>query len=232
MTSPALPDRAFDAFLFDMDGTILTSLAAAERVWTAWATRHGVEVASFLPTIHGKRAIDTISGLQLPGVDAEAEALALTLAEIEDVEGIQAIAGAAAFLASLPPERWAVVTSAPRTLALRRIEAAGLPVPPVLITADDVTRGKPAPDGFQLAASRLGTQASNCLVFEDAIAGIQSAEAAGASVVVVDASHLPSPQTSHPRIAGYGQLVVAVVTEGLRCMQAALPGAAPSTQGR
>jgi mannitol-1-/sugar-/sorbitol-6-phosphatase len=232
MTTSPFPGRSFDAFLFDMDGTILTSIAAAERVWTQWAVRHGVDVASFLPTIHGKRAVDTISGLQLPGVDAEAEARALTLAEIEDVEGIQAIAGAAAFLASLPSERWAVVTSAPRTLALRRIEAAGLPVPPVLITADDVIRGKPAPDGFQLAATRLGAQASNCLVFEDAIAGIQAAEAAGAAVVVVDASHLPSPQTSHPRIAGYEQLVVAVVAEGLRCMLTALPGTAPSKQGR
>jgi mannitol-1-/sugar-/sorbitol-6-phosphatase len=169
-----------------------------------------------LPTIHGKRAVDTIGGLQLPGVDAEAEARALTLAEIADVTGIEAIPGAAAFLASLPLERWAIVTSAPRTLALRRIEAAGLPLPSVLITADDVARGKPAPDGFQLAASRLGTQAGNCLVFEDAAAGIQAAEAAGAAVVVVDASHLPSPQTSHPRIAGYELLVIQTVAEGLR----------------
>jgi mannitol-1-/sugar-/sorbitol-6-phosphatase len=94
-------DRTFDAFLFDMDGTILNSIASAERVWSAWAERHGLDVASFLPTIHGVRAIETITALRLPGVDAKAEVHALLLAEIEDVEGIEAIEGAKAFLASL-----------------------------------------------------------------------------------------------------------------------------------
>jgi sugar-phosphatase len=215
MNSPKLPDRAFGAFLFDMDGTILTSIASAERVWSTWARRHGIDVASFLPTIHGVRAVETIRRLALPGVDPEREAEALTLAEIEDVGGIEAIAGAAAFLSSLPEQRWAIVTSAPRVLALRRIEAAGLPLPQILVTADDVTHGKPAPDCFLLAAGRLGVAAQDCLVFEDAPAGIRAAEAAGATVMVVTASHAHAVETSHPSIDGYDALVALSSEDGL-----------------
>ncbi|TGV63743.1 HAD family hydrolase, partial [Mesorhizobium sp. M00.F.Ca.ET.149.01.1.1] len=180
----------FAAFLFDMDGTVLNSIAAAERVWTKWAERHGLDVASFLPTIHGKRAIETIAGLRLAGVDAVAEADALLKAEADDLEGIVPIPGAVAFLKSLPPERWAIVTSAPRELALLRIAAAGIPVPAKMVTAEDVTHGKPAPDCFLLAAKRLGVEARDCLVFEDAPAGIAAGEASGASVMVISATHV------------------------------------------
>jgi len=196
----------FAAFLFDMDGTILSSIAAAERVWANWAQRHGLDVEAFLPTIHGVRAIDTVRKQQLPGVDAEAEAAAITLAEIEDVTGIDPIAGAGAFLASL--DRWAIVTSAPRALALRRIAAAGLPLPPVLISAEDVAQGKPAPDGFLLAAKTLEVDIADCLVFEDAPAGIKSAEAAGASVLVITATHSEKQHHQHPSIDSYHELVL------------------------
>ena len=198
------PDREFAAFLFDMDGTILTSIVAAERVWANWARGHGLDVEAFLPTIHGRRTIETVAGLGLPGVDPEAEARAITLAELEDVDGIEAIQGAAAFLAGLPTDRWAVVTSAPRALAERRITAAGLPSPAVMIAAEDVERGKPAPDCFLLAAERLGHAIADCLVFEDAPAGIAAAEAAGASVVVITATHTHPLATRHPGVAGYG----------------------------
>ena len=124
MTTSALSDRIFAAFLFDMDGTIINSMEATERVWSAWARRHGIDLETFLPTIHGVRGIDTISRLQLPGLDPHAEARDVLLAEIEDVAGVAAIAGAASFLASLPENRWAIVTSAPRELAIRRL---GLP---------------------------------------------------------------------------------------------------------
>ncbi|TIP69593.1 MAG: HAD family hydrolase, partial [Mesorhizobium sp.] len=102
------------------------------------------------------------------GVDPMREADALLQAEVADIDGILPIAGAAAFLASLPAERWAIVTSAPRELALLRIAAAGIPLPATLIAAEDVSRGKPAPDCFQLAAERLGVDARDCLAFEDA----------------------------------------------------------------
>ena len=206
MSESTFSGRSFGALLFDMDGTIVNSIAAAERVWTAWAERHGLDVAAFLPTIHGVRGIETITRLALPGVDPAAEAQAILLAELEDVDGVAAIEGAAAFLAALPADRWAIVTSSPRRLALRRLAAAGLPVPAVLVTAEDVARGKPAPDCFLLAAERLGQRIEDCLVFEDAPAGIQAAEAAGAVVAVVTVTHRYALDTSHPTITGYGGL--------------------------
>lgn len=200
------PDRAFGAFMFDMDGTILSSIASTERVWTAWAIKHGLDVETFLPTIHGVRAFETISRLNLPGIDLMAEIEELTQAEFDDVEGIEAIHGAASFLNALPVERWAIVTSAPRRLALRRLEAAGLPVPPIMVTGEDVAHGKPAPDCFLLGAQRLGHKAEDCLVFEDAPAGIRAAEAAGARVLVITATHNHAGGTPHPSVPGYGAL--------------------------
>ena len=202
--------RTFGALLFDMDGTIITSVASAERVWAAWAERHGLEVASFLPKIHGVRGIDVITGLGLPNIDAEAEVQAVLLAEMEDVGGVEPIEGAAAFLASLPPDRWAIVTSSPRKLALRRLEAAGLSPPAVLVTGEEIEHGKPAPDCFLLGAKRLGQKIEDCLVFEDAPAGIQAGEAAGAAVVVVTALHKHPLDTKHPTIKGYGKLNAAL----------------------
>ena len=214
MNRPDLPDRAYAAFLFDMDGTILSSIAAAERVWARWAERHGLDVVAFLPTIHGMRSVETVRRLNLPGVDAEAEAAAITAAEMVDVDGISAIAGVAAFMAALPADRWAVVTSAPRELARRRIAAAGLPVPPLMIAAEDVTQGKPAPDCFLLAASRLGVRASDCLVFEDAPAGIAAADAAGASVLVITATHAHPLDTRHPGVGDYAGIAPRVEADG------------------
>ncbi|TPG97976.1 HAD family hydrolase [Pseudomonas caspiana] len=196
----------YRAFLFDMDGTVLNSIAAAERIWAAWALRHGVDVVSFLPTIHGVRAIDTINRLALPGVDAEAEAAFITEAEIEDVEGIIEVPGAANFLKSLPANQWAIVTSAPKALALRRMAAAGIPEPLVMVTAEDVSAGKPDPAGYRLAAKRLGVEPADCLIFEDATVGILAAEAAGAGLIVVTATHDHPLQTPHATLASYNSV--------------------------
>ncbi|HET7313066.1 HAD-IA family hydrolase [Salinisphaera sp.] len=214
MAYPSAPNSAFDAVLFDMDGTVLTSIAAAERVWTQWAHRHGLDVDAFLPTIHGKRAIDTIRDSGVRGIDPEAEAAAILETEIDDVADIEPIAGAAGFLAGLPHGRWTIVTSAPRRLAERRIEAAGLPLPDKLVAGDDVTRGKPAPDAFKLGAERLGVAASRCLIFEDAIAGIQAAEAVGASVVVISALHSAAADTAHPSIPNYHGVTCETLGDG------------------
>jgi sugar-phosphatase len=211
----AVVDRAFGAFLFDMDGTVLNSIAAAERIWSAWAVRHGVDVETFLPTIHGVRAIDTITRLNLPGVDAEAQAAFITEAEIGDVEGIVEIPGAAKFLNSLPADRWAMVTSAPRDLALRRMAAAGIPEPAVMITAEDVQAGKPDPAGYLLAAKRLGLDARDCLIFEDATVGIQAAEAAGAPLMIITTTHQHPLETVHATLASYADIRVAVDSNGL-----------------
>jgi len=217
----AVFNRAFGAFLFDMDGTVLNSIAAAERIWAAWAERHGVDVESFLPTIHGVRAVDTITRLNLPGVDAEAQAAFITEAEIEDVEGIVEIPGAAAFLKSLPANQWAMVTSAPRDLALRRMAAAGIPEPAVMITAEDVTAGKPDPAGYRLAAKRLGLKPADCLIFEDATVGIQAAEAAGAPLMVITSTHQHPIKTPHATIASYREVTLTIDHNGQLRLQKA-----------
>ncbi|PYY70113.1 glycerol-3-phosphatase [Pseudomonas jessenii] len=218
MSDHSVFNATYRAFLFDMDGTVLTSIAAAERVWTTWAVRHGVDVETFLPTIHGARAIDTIRRLNLPGVDAEAEAAWITEAEIEDVDGVLEVAGAARFLKSLPVHQWAIVTSAPRELALRRMAAAGIPEPGVMVTAEDVTAGKPDPAGYQLAARRLGVEPGQCLVFEDATVGILAAEAAGADLMIVTATHEQPVETPHATLAGYETVRVLVDAAGLRLL--------------
>ncbi|WP_281024678.1 HAD-IA family hydrolase [Rhizobium jaguaris] len=208
------PDRSFGAFLFDMDGTVLNSIAVAERVWTAWALRHNVDVESLLATVHGRKAAETISRLGLPGIDPAEEMRLLTLAEIADVAGIEPIAGAGRFLEALPRDRWAIVTSAPRDLAVVRLKAAGLPWPPLLIAGEDVENGKPAPDCFLLAAERLDQPIEECLVFEDAPAGIEAAEAAGAAVIVISATHRTLLQTPHPSVADYDDIVADITRAG------------------
>ena len=215
----ALPARDYAAFLFDMDGTILTSIIAAERVWADWARSHGLDVDVFLPTIHGKRSVDTVRGLGLLDIDAEAEAHRITLAEIDDVDGIEAIAGVAAFLATLPAERWAIVTSAPRALAQARIAAAGLPLPPVLVAAEDVKHGKPAPDPFLLGAAKLGMRPEECLVFEDTLAGLQSAAAAGMDSVMVTATHKHPVETDVTGVPDYDDLRAIRTGEGFLRLQ-------------
>ena len=214
-----LPTRPFAAFLFDMDGTILTSIKAAERVWGAWAAGHGLDVAAFLPTMHGKRTEDTVRSLNLPGVDPVAEANRITLAEIEDVAGIEAIAGAADFLKSLPTHRWAIVTSAPRALAERRIAAAGLPTPAVLVAAEDVQRGKPAPDPFLLGAEKLGVTPADCLVFEDTLAGLTAARAAGMASIVVTVTHTHPLETDAVPVVDYADVRAEASEDGVRIVR-------------
>jgi sugar-phosphatase len=210
-----LPTKGFRAFVFDMDGTILSSIASAERVWTQWALRHGLDVARFLPTIHGVRAVETIARLALPGIDPVTEAGIITQQEIEDAEGTVAIAGAAAFLNSLPSDRWAIATSAPRMLAERRLSAAQLPTPSLMITAEDVDCGKPSPECYLLAAARLGIAGADCLVFEDAAAGISAAEAADASVVVITATHRHTLMTRHPSLRDFDMIAATTDVDGL-----------------
>jgi sugar-phosphatase len=212
--SPGSAPRAYRAFLFDMDGTLITSTAAAERVWTCWAERHGIDPVAFIPTIHGVRTADTIRRQNLPGVDLAAEVAWVERGEIEDVEGVAPIPGAIDFVKRLPPDRWAVVTSATAPLAQARLKAAGVEPPAVLITAEDVERGKPDPAGYRLAAQRLGVDVADCLVFEDAPAGIAAGEAAGAEVLVVTAAWTHPLATDHPQLSDYGTATLVVEADG------------------
>ncbi len=207
-------NKSYAAFLFDMDGTLITSIASAERVWTDWANKHGIDLASFLPTIHGKRSLDTIGALNLPGIDLEAEAASIEAGEIEDTRDIGIIPGIIEFLDSLPPDRWAIVTSASLELARARLGAAGIPLPPVTITAEDVTRGKPDPQGYMLAAERLGFDPADCLVFEDAPAGFAAGEAAGADVLVITATHTHPLDDGRASVRDYIDLTVDLTADG------------------
>ena len=197
-----------------MDGTILNSIAAAERIWGAWAARHGLDVATFLPTIHGVKGVETISRLGLPGVDPVKEAREILDAEMAELEGILPIPGAIDFLASLPRGRWALVTSAGLELALKRLKEAGIPRPDVIVSGDDVQNGKPHPDCFLLGARRLGFEAKDCLVFEDAVAGILAGEGAGAAIMVITETHHHPMETSLATIANYEKVRALTQSDG------------------
>jgi sugar-phosphatase len=182
---PEFRNHSYAAFLFDMDGTLLDSSAAVDRVWGSWAKRHGVDAPTLLATVHGVRSEDTIRRFAGAGVDVARETQWILEAEVADVEGVVALPGIHAFIDALDPGTWAIVTSAPRTLAEVRLRAVNLPIPEVMITGEDVRRGKPDPQGFLLAAQRLGVGIGKCLVFEDSPAGVAAAKAAGAHVAIV-----------------------------------------------
>lgn len=182
---PEFRNHSYAAFLFDMDGTVLDSSAVVDRVWGSWARRHGIDEATLMASVHGVRAEDTIRRFASATVDVAKETQWILDAEVADVDGVVALEGIHAFIEALTPGTWAVVTSAPRALAEVRLRAANVPVPEVMITAEDVQRGKPDPQGFLLAAERLGVRIDECLVFEDSHAGVAAARAAGADVAIV-----------------------------------------------
>jgi mannitol-1-/sugar-/sorbitol-6-phosphatase len=173
-----------EAILFDMDGTLVDSTVCVESTWRTWAMRHKLDIEKLLQVAHGRQNHETIR-LVAPHLDTPEEIAFLVRAEEECQDGIVAVPGALDLVDMLPVERWAVVTSAWRRLAKIRLECVGLPLPAVLITADEVKRSKPHPDGYLAAAARLGIGPDECLVFEDAPAGIEAAMAAGMNVVGV-----------------------------------------------
>jgi len=170
--------------LFDMDGVLVDSTAVVARVWSVWARKHGLDAGAVVKIAHGRPSISTIRDL-LPNSDHEAEDREVERQEIEDVEGIVALPGAAELLRAIPANRYAIVTSATRELAEVRLRAAGLAVPANLVTARDVQRGKPNPDPYLMGAKILGVSPAECVVIEDSPSGVRAGKAAGARVVAL-----------------------------------------------
>ncbi|AWT42040.1 MULTISPECIES: HAD-IA family hydrolase [Streptomyces] len=178
------------ALLFDNDGTLVSSLASVQRCWTRWAREYGITPEEFARVpLHGRPAAEIVADLLPAEVVPEAVARVEQL-EVEDVPGggVELLPGTRAFLDALPAERWAVVTSATRRLAEARLDAVGI-LPKTLIAADDITRGKPDPEPYLLAARRLGADPARCVVFEDAPAGLAAGRAAGMTTVALATTH-------------------------------------------
>jgi mannitol-1-/sugar-/sorbitol-6-phosphatase len=170
--------------LFDLDGVLVDSTPAVARVWTIWAKKHGFDPDEVVRQAHGRPSIATIREL-LPHADHDAENREVERGEIEDVDGVIPLPGALELLQALPQDRWAIATSCTRRLAEVRIRAAGLPVPKHMITSTDVKHGKPDPEPYVKAAKILGLAPADCIVMEDAPAGIRAGKAAGARVLAL-----------------------------------------------
>ncbi|WP_437205149.1 HAD-IA family hydrolase [Planctomicrobium sp. SH664] len=172
------------AILFDLDGVLVDSNTIVERHWRLWAERRGLPIDEILAVHHGRPTVETVRQFA-PEIDAVAEARAKERVEADDTDGLTIYAGAFRLLTSLPRECWAIATSGTRRTATIRLQHVGLPIPDIFVTADDIQRGKPAPDPYLLAARGLGVPPGQCIVIEDAPAGIESGKAAGARVVAV-----------------------------------------------
>jgi len=176
------------AILFDMDGVLMDSTPSVERVWRTWAAKHGLDPDRIAPLAHGRRSIETIRAVA-PKLNAAKENVIVEQMEIDDKEGVTALPGAAELLAHLPSDRFAIVTSATCPLAIARLGYAGIPVPRHMISADDVTHGKPSPEPFLKGAALLGFAPEDYLVFEDSPAGIASARSAGMKAIALQTTY-------------------------------------------
>jgi mannitol-1-/sugar-/sorbitol-6-phosphatase len=179
---------ACDAVLFDLDGVLVDSTAQIEATWREWAGRHGLDAAAILRIVHGRPAIEIIR-IVAPHLDAATEKLALTSGDIRASTEVRAASGARGLLEALPVDRWAIVTSGVRIAAEHRLQCCGLPIPRVMVCADEVVNGKPDPEGYLAAARRLGAPPHECVVIEDAPPGIEAACGAGMQTIALTTSH-------------------------------------------
>jgi mannitol-1-/sugar-/sorbitol-6-phosphatase len=178
------------AVLFDLDGVLADSTRSVDRQWRIWARERGIDEQKAVAIAHGVRAIEVIRTIA-PHLDAEAEVSKLESLEAADHDGVAVMPGAADLVHSIPAGRWGVVTSGRRHLATARLQFAGIPIPQVMVTAQDVTNGKPHPEPYLKGAELLGVSPAECLVIEDAPAGIRSAHAGGMKVIAL-ASTFPA----------------------------------------
>ncbi|MGI8575182.1 MAG: HAD-IA family hydrolase [Egibacteraceae bacterium] len=208
------------ALLLDLDGVLVDSIATVEQAWREWAEERELDVESVLVAMHGRPATEAIRQCA-PHLDAVAETERIEQRELDHTDQVSALPGAAALLGELPDGAWAIVTSGTRRLATARLRATGLSVPEVLITADDVDQGKPAPDPYLLAADRLAADPAGCLVVEDAPAGVAAASAAGMAVVAVTTSHAAGDVADADVVVeGVAALTVSSGADGMLLIQA------------
>jgi mannitol-1-/sugar-/sorbitol-6-phosphatase len=178
------------AVLFDLDGVLVDSAACVEHTWRCWAEQHGLDPAHVIAQAHGRRTIETVQRVA-PHLSASSEAAALAATESATTEGVFEVPGARELLSQLPQHAWAVVTSGTRAVATLRILHTGLPMPHVLLCAEDLARGKPDPEGYLAAARRLGVEPAECIVMEDAPAGLEAARAAGMRAIGISGTFAP-----------------------------------------
>jgi sugar-phosphatase len=203
-----------EALLFDLDGVLVDSTACIEHTWRTWAARHGLDGDALLHIAHGRHALETVR-LVAPHLDARAELAALVAHEARATEGVFEVAGARELLAGLPSDRWAVVTSGVRAVAEHRLRHVGLPIPPVMVCADEIARGKPDPEGYLTAAARLGIAPAACVVVEDAPPGLEAARAGGMRAIALATTYRAEELRGADAVAhALGALTVSVFGEG------------------
>lgn len=208
-----------------MDGVLMDSTPSGERVWRTWAARHGLDPESVASQAHGRRSIETIRAVA-PKLDAEKENIVVEQMEIDDKEGVTALSGAADLLAHLPPDRFAIVTSATLPLAVARLGYAGIPVPRHMITANDVIHGKPSPEPFLKGAALFGFAPVDCLVFEDTPAGIASARSAGMQAIALQTTYPANQlQAAHAIIGNLADVKATLLDGNISLQIAQFPAA-------
>jgi mannitol-1-/sugar-/sorbitol-6-phosphatase len=197
-----------EALLFDLDGVLVDSAACVEATWRRWAVTHDLDPNAVIAEAHGRRSIETIRRFA-PHLAVQDEVAALAASEATTTEGVYEVPGARSLLEHLPLHHWAIVTSGIHAVAALRIGHTHLPTPAVLVCADEISRGKPDPEGYLTAARRLGIEPADCIVVEDAPAGLEAAGAAGMRSIGIAGTYAPAAlQAAMVRVAALDALEV------------------------
>jgi sugar-phosphatase len=213
------------AVLFDLDGTLLDSAARIHRLWEWWSVRRGVDLQALLDVMHGRQAMEIIR-LAAPHLVPEDEIEALETEEISDMYDVHIYPGALDLLTRLDGAPWGIVTSGSRRVAAARIRHVGLPDPPMLVTADLIHNGKPAPDGYLFAAQKLRVRPQDCIVIEDAPVGVEGGKAAGMRVIAIASTNPPeSLRAADALVASLADIDLRVTSTGITVLAHSLRGA-------